>query len=496
MVSDRQVRRLRMLIKKGMKQYQAADRAGMTDRTARKYLKLGKYPWEMEKAHDWRTRQDPFAGDWEKITSLLEDNPGLEAKTIFEYLQREGSGKYQDGQLRTLQRRLKYWRATEGPAKEVFFPQIHRPGELSASDFTHMKELGITIRREAFDHLLYHFVLTYSNWETGSICYSESFESLSAGYQNAVWELSGVTRKHRTDRMSAAVNKECNPEQFTRRYQALLRHYGVEPERTNPARANENGDAEQRHYRFKRAVDQALLLRGSRDFGSIEEYGEFLRKLFNQLNAGRQKRLEEELSVMRGLPACKLDDYKAEMLRVSPASTIHVRHNTYSVHSRLIGEKVQVKMYVDHLDVWYGQRKVERIPRLRGEGKHRIDYRHIIDWLMRKPGAFENYRFKSEMFPSSYFRMAYDYLKKANPLRANKEYVAILHLSAKEGESLAEACIRHLLMNEQPVTAESVQRMISQSHQLPQVTDVDIDELSLHAYDALLDSQEAVAACG
>ena len=492
MVTNQQVRRLLLLMNSEKTKAIATAKAGMDEKTARKYVKLGKLPSEIRKNHDWRTRRDPFEGIWEKIKELLRANPGLEAKTIFEYLQRDKLGMFQDGQLRTLQRRLKYWRATEGPAKEAFFPQVHRPGELSESDFTRMKELGITIRRELFEHLLYHFVLTYSNWETGTICFSESFESLSAGYQNAVWELGGVTKKHRTDRMSSAVNKDCNPEKFTKRYKSLLRHYGVEPERTNPARANENGDVEQRHYRFKKAVSQALMLRGSRDFDSRQEYKQFLRRIFEQLNAGRQKRLEEELVVLRNLSVRKLDDYKPLEVTVSPSSTIHVQHNTYSVHSRLIGERVLVKIYVDYLEVWYAQHKVEHIPRLRGEGKYRICYRHIIDWLVRKPGAFENYRYKSEMFPSSYFRMAYDYLKHENPLRANKEYVAILYMAHKEGETRTELAIRYLLSREQVLSAASVQQIITKDSQMPSITDIAIDKVSLEAYDELLSSRKEV----
>ena len=170
MVTNQQVRRLLSLMKSEKTKAIAAIKAGMDEKTARKYVKLGKLPSEVRKNHNWQTRQDPFEADWKQIKELLEANPGLEAKTIFEYLQREKPGEFHDGQLRTLQRRLKYWRATEGPAKEVFFPQVHRPGELSESDFTHMKKIGITIRREPFEHLLYHFVLTYSNWETGTIC--------------------------------------------------------------------------------------------------------------------------------------------------------------------------------------------------------------------------------------------------------------------------------------------------------------------------------------
>lgn len=485
-----------MLIKSERTKAIAAAKAGMDDKTARKYISLGKMPSDIKLDHDWRTRHDPFKNVWDGVKELLTTNPGLEATTIFAHLQRQLPGEYQDGQLRTLQRRLKQWRAVEGPAKEVFFPQEHRPGELSESDFTHMKELSITIRGELFDHLLYHFVLTYSDWETGTICYSESFESLSAGYQNAVRELGGVTKKHRTDRMSSAVNKDCNPEKFTKRYSALLRHYGVEPERTNPARANENGDIEQRHYRFKKAVDQALMLRGSRNFSSPKEYEVFLRKMFDRLNASRSTRLREELAVLGRLPGRRLNDFKPVDVSVGPSGTIRVQHNTYSVHSRLIGERVQVKTYVDYLEVWYAQRMVERIPRLRGEGKYRIQYRHIIDWLVRKPGAFENYRYRSEMFPSSYFRMAYDNLKRHNPLRANKEYVLILHTAAGEGENLAESAIRSLLKQENDISSDAVKRLVAENSRLPAATDIAIDEVVLSAYDELLTHGKAVAAHG
>lgn len=485
-----------MLIKSERTKAIAAAKAGMDDKTARKYISLGKMPTDIKRDHDWQTRRDSFKNVWDSVKELLTTNPGLEATTIFAHLQRQMPGEYQDGQLRTLQRRLKRWRAMEGPAKEVFFPQEHRPGELSESDFTYMKELNITIRGESFDHLLYHFVLTYSDWETGTICYSESFESLSAGYQNAVRELGGVTKKHRTDRMSSAVNKDCNPEKFTKRYGALLRHYGVEPERTNPARANENGDIEQRHYRFKKAVDQALMLRGSRNFGSLKEYEVFLRKTFDRLNASRSTRLREELAVLGRLPGRRLNDFKPVDVSVGPSGTIRVQHNTYSVHSRLIGERVQVKTYVDYLEVWYAQRMVERIPRLRGEGKYRIQYRHIIDWLVRKPGAFENYRYRSEMFPSSYFRMAYDNLKRHNPLRANREYVLILHTAAGEGENLTESAIRSLLKQEKNISSDAVKRLVAENNRLPAVTDIAIDEVVLSAYDELLTHGKAVAAHG
>ena len=494
MVTDQQVRRLYMLIKKEKSKTTAAVKAGMDPKTALKYRKSGQLPSQIKHPHVWRTRPDPFIKDWEQIKSMFSVSPGLETKTIFTYLQRETPGKYQDGQLRTLQRRIKRWRATEGPAKEVYFPQVHIPGELSASDFTHMNCLGVTIHGDAFNHLVYHFVLTYSNWETISICFSESFESLSAGLQNALWELGGVSKRHRTDRMSSAVNKDCNPDKFTQRYKALLRHYGMEPERINARAANENGDVEQSHRQFKRAVEQALLLRGSRDFKSRQDYETFLREILKQQNAGRQIRLEEELNVLSRLPARRTNDYESLANRVTPSSTIHVLNNAYSIHSRLIGERVQVRLYIEHLEVWYAQQIVERLPRLRGRGKHKINYRHIIDWLVRKPGAFANYRYKADMYPSSYFRMAYDELKSSQPLRADKEYLQILKIAAKEGENSTQNAIRFLLSRSKPITADAVGQYIGDHSKIKPLTAVTIRNIHLKDYDVLLDSCQEVLA--
>jgi transposase len=488
MVTDQQVRRLRMLIKKEKTRAIAASKAGMDEKTARKYLGNGKLPGESKRERSWQTRQDPFSEEWERIRQMLEINTGLEAKTIFEDLQREKPGEFSDGQLRTLQRRIKVWRATEGAAKEVFFEQEHHPGRLGASDYTDMAQLGITIAGGRFEHLVYHFVLTYSNWETGYVCFSESFESLSEGLQNALWELGGVPERHRTDRLSAAVNKDCNGEEFTQRYQGLLRHYGLVAEKTQAGKGNENGDIEQRHYRLKRALDQNLLMRGSRDFSDRREYENFLKKTFTQLNAGRVKRFEEEIEVLKPLPAIRLNDYAREDVKVSRSSTVHVRHNTYSVDSRLIGEWVRAYIYAEKIQIWYSQRLIETIPRLRGENKHRIQYRHIIDWLVRKPGAFENYRFRSDLFPSSHFRMAYDELREHSPTRASKEYLKILHLAAKEGEEHIESALMYLLGQEEKLNAEAVERIVKSGQQTssPSPTEVVVDEVDLTVYDELL----------
>ncbi|MBK7418052.1 MAG: IS21 family transposase [Nitrospira sp.] len=240
----------------------AAMRAGMSENTARRY-RTGPLPSQRKAPRQYRTRPDPLAVVWPEIEALLVQAPGLEATTIFETLRGRPEGPLTDGQLRTLQRRIRRWRATHGPEREVMFPQIHRPGEYAQSDFTAMGALGITLNGQPFDHLFYHFVLPYSNWETGALCVSESFEALIAGFQAAVWELGRVPALHRTDNLSAATHDlREGGRTFNERYRQVLDHYGVRPDANMPGRGHENGDVEQAHHRFKRAVEQALLLRG------------------------------------------------------------------------------------------------------------------------------------------------------------------------------------------------------------------------------------------
>ncbi len=493
MVSDSQVRRLRDLMAKDKRVEVNAARVGMDAKTARKYLREEGLPSELAASHSWRTREDPFGGVWSEVYLFLELNPGLEAKTLFEYLQRTYPGRFPDGQVRSFQRGVRRWRALEGPPKEVFFEQEHQPGYLCQSDFTYMHDVGVTIGGEVFDHLIYHFVLTYSNWEDGTVCFSESYESLSEGLQGALWELGAVPAVHQTDRMTAAV---CHPgrEEFTQRYAALLRHYGLEGRYCRAQQPHENGDVEQRHYRFKRALDQALLLRGSRNFASRADYEGFLRHLFAQLNAGRAAKLEEERKRLRPLPSARLDCFKkVGPIRVTSGSTIKAGHNIYSVDSRLIGEKVAVHLYAEHLEVWYAQRCLERIPRLRGDGKHHIQYRHVIDWLVRKPGAFENYRYRADLFPSSRFRRAYDELKGRLALtRAAAAYLAVLKLAADESEELVDRALERLFDHHHPISLAAVSQALTELRGAPwPAAGVTIAPVDVGVYDGLLEAQEA-----
>ena len=496
MVTDAQVRRLKRLSKTEGTQELAAAKAGMDVKTARKYQADGKLPSENQTERTWRTRPDPFERVWEDVRRQIDANPGLEAKTLFEALQRNYPGEFADGQLRTLQRHLKRWRATEGPGREVFFAQRHIPGRLGQSDFTYMNELGVTIGGQSFAHMLYHFVLTYSNWEDVTLCYSESFESLSEGLQNAFWELGGVPLEHRTDRLSTAVNNMTDEKEFTARYQALLRHYKTEGQKIQAGKANENGDVEQRHHRLKRAVEQALLLRDSHDFACVADYKKFLRLLLAQLNAGRRDRLKVEMQYLKALPDARLESAKRVKAKVDSGSVIYVDRNVYSVNSRLIGEQVEARLSAEVVEIWYAGQPVEQMPRLRGRGKHRVDYRHIIDWLVRKPGAFENYRYREELFPTSRFRMAWDTLRELIPLRANKRYLEILQLAAQEGETRVDDALRRLLeegeIGEGKLNGKAIRTSLSQETSALPVTHIAVAEVALASFDELLSGATGV----
>lgn len=463
-----------------------AAKAGMGEKAARKYLRSGLLPSQIKKPRDWRTREDPFADVWTEVEAMVKEAPRLEALTIFQDLQRRYPEKFQDGQLRTLQRHMRVWRGLSGPDCEVFFPQVHQPGIQGQSDFTSMNGLEITIDGLRFPHLLYHFVLPYSNWEYVQVCFSESFESLSRGIQDALWFLGRVPAgHHRTDNLSAATFKGEERREFNEAYMALMRHYGINPTKNQPGKSNENGDVEQSHYRLKERVDQALLLRGSRDFTSRGEYEEFLRKIICDKNLGRSKWLEEELAVMKPLPAYRLNDYREFKVPVNPWSTIHIAKNTYSAPSRLIRYEVIVRLHAERVEIYFAGQRVAEMERLRGQRKARIDYRHVIGSLVRKPGAFENYRYREEMFPSTVFRQAYDQLVNEDSRHASRRYLKILEWAATNSESAMEGSLRQLLDGGEELEFDRLVEMSECPVEKP--LDIHIPLPDMQAYDALLE---------
>src|SRR5712692_9960687 len=475
---------------KGKSQQVAAVRAGMSERTARKYERAGKLPSELKRPHDWKTRTDPFEQDWSWVVEQLERDPALQASTLFALLCEKHPGRYRPTQDRTLRRHIARWRALYGPEQEVIFEQQHTPGERAQSDFTHMTDLGVTIAGEPFAHMVYHFVLTYSNTEAASICFSETFEALAEGIEKALWQIGGVPQQHRTDHLTAAVRqvRKEDKEDWTLRYQALMQHYGMQPTWNNQGVAHENGDVEQSHHRFKLAVDQALRVRGCRDFASRSAYEHFLQDLVYKRNLTRDARFIAEKEALRPLPASPLSPCKELRVTVSRFSTIHVNSNIYSVPSRLIGTTVMVRVRAETLEGYVGTSPVFILPRLVGKHQHRIDYHHLIWSLVRKPGAFAAYQYRDELFPTTTFRLAYDRLLTDWPKRSNQEYVRILHLAATTSESEVEAALCLLLEAGTLPTLLAVRDLVHLPT-VPSIPQLHAPTLDLSPYDQLIPSR-------
>jgi transcriptional regulator with XRE-family HTH domain len=479
---------------KGRTQDQAAARSGMSVRTVRSYERRARLPSQLKQPRTYRSRPDPFAEDWPWVTAQLKDDPALQSQTLFELLCDLHPGRYQEGQLRTLQRHIATWRAQYGPELEVMFPQIHEPGEAAQSDFTYMTSLGVTLGGVPFPHLVYHLVLVYSNIEAVRICFSESFESLVEGFESCIWQIGGVPRQHRTDHLGAAIHPldADGRAQAKRRYDLLMAHYGLEPTTNNLGVAHENGDVEQEHRQFKRAVDQALRARGSREFADRSSYARFLQNLIKQRNLRRHERWREEREALRPLPAAPLELCREVRVPVSRFSTIQVLCNTYSVPSRLIGTTLLVRVHSETLEVYRATTRLLTMPRLLGTGQHRIDYRHVIWSLVRKPGAFAHYRYRDDLFPSLTFRRAYDALRSHVPERADRHYVRVLHLAASTAESEVEAALG-LLLDQGVTPTFDAARDLVRTPSVQRVPELSSPVLDLSTYDQLLSRTAAHA---
>lgn len=399
----------------GKSQETAAAMAGMSVRTARTWQQ-GPLPSEKKEGRHWRTRPDPFEGIWEEeIEPLLREESalGLRATTIIEYLEERHPGRFSASHLRTLQRRLQEWRARHGSDKEVYFPQEHPPGREAQIDFTHCKSLGVSIGGQPYAHQLFHFVLSHSGWRYAEVAASESYLALQRGLQGALWTLGGVPRVVRSDNTAALTHemRRSGGRELNQSYAGLLAHYGLESTRSNRGMAHENRVAEQAHYRLKDALNQALLLRGNRDFDTNDNYLRFIGQVVARRNRLVQGKLERELPYLLPLPSAPLPEYQSYRARVRKWSTIQAAGHTYSVPSRLIGQEVQVRVYADQVEVYYQDELVECMERVRGDGEARVNYRHIIGSLVRKPGAFARYRFREHLFPTPTFRRAYEALR-------------------------------------------------------------------------------------
>lgn len=487
MVTDKQVQLLRLKLAENKTIEAAAAAAGMSARSAHTW-KAGPLPSQAKQPRHWRTREDAFAGVWDtEVVPLLErDAEGaLEATTIIEELHRTHGRRFSNKHLRTLQRRVREWRALRGPEREVFFEQEHLPGREAAVDFTDCKELRVRVAGQLFAHLLFQFVLTFSRWRSVSLAFSETFEALVAGLQDALWRLGGVPEVLRSDNLSAATHElPSGGRELNQRFAAVVSHYGLRSTRIEPGKSHQNGAVEKANHLLKSALEQALIVRGSRDFPSVDDYLRFVDAVVAKLNADTEDRLVEERPRLRDLPTTRLPAFTKYDATVRKWSTIHFGRHTYSVPSRLIGCVVEVRQHPDIVEVFYRGKLAAAMPRLRGDKTYRIDYRHVIWSLVKKPGAFARYRYREELFPSLTFRRTYDALVDARGERADVEYVRILHLAASTFESHVEAALETLLEAGRRFDYADVKAIAAPEQ--PTVPDVRIPRPDPAAYDALL----------
>ena len=343
-IEDHQVTKYKRLRTKHGQEV-AAAKVGISVASARRIEGARALP-SQRPPRSWRTRSDPFEEVWEaELVPLLEAQPRLTAMTLLEEVQRRHPGQYEDNLLRTLQRRVRAWCARFGADREVYFAQMHPPGRLGLSDFTHAAVLQVTIAGALLVHLLYQFALAYSGWRYVEVVLSgESFAALSSGLQNALWMMGGVPEEHRTDSLSAAFNNRAEQEDLTKRYEGLCEHYGMRPSRNNLGVSHENGSIEARQGTLKRTMEQALLLRGHRDFADLEAYRRFVAEVMGRMNARVERQFREERGLLRALPVRRSSEYEEVDARVTKFSTLTVKRVLYTVPSRLVGHRLKVRV--------------------------------------------------------------------------------------------------------------------------------------------------------
>lgn len=496
-ITDQQIRLYMEERNQGRTQQAAAAKAGLSERSARRIDK-GEVTIGSKPKRNWRTRKDPLAAVWDsELVPLLNTDPELLPITLFEYLCDNYPGQFDATIQRTLQRRIKSWKAKHGPAKEVMFRQTKEPGRLALSDFTKLKGITITLQGHEFSHLLYHYRLAFSGWcHVKVTCGGESFTALSTGLQDAFWRSGGVPLEHRTDSLSAAFNNLAEREQLTARYHGLCQHYGVKPTRNNPGKSHENGAIESPHGHLKRRIEQALRLRGAYDFASLEDYQGFIDGVVGKINRQRQTRFEQERASLQALPKRRTQDYAEHRVLIRSSSTFDLKRVTYTVPSRFIGESLYVQLYDERLAVFHGHEKVLELPRIYATKPHRarhINYRHVIDSLVQKPQAFRYSQIRDDLLPTPDYQRIWAHVdNNLDPHKACRYIVRLLHIAATEDceSALGRYVLSRIEQGELPSELHCRQRFSKESSTVVPI--ITARQHSLNDYDALLTPSQEV----
>lgn len=492
-ITDQQIRLYMDERKQGRTQVAAAARASLSERTGRR-IDAGELTSAPRPKRTWRTRKDPLAGVWDnELVPLLEADAMLLPATLMEYLCDNYPDRFDNTVQRTLQRRIKAWKVQHGPAKEVMFRQIKQPGRMGLSDFTLLKNATITLAGEVFNHRLYHYRLAFSGWRyVKVICGGESFTALSTGLQNALWRSGGAPKEHRTDSLSAAFNNLAEKEALTVRYHHLCHHYGIEPTRNNLGKSHENGAIESPHGHFKRWLTQALRLRGSSDFASLEEYQGFVDGIVSKANRRCRSRFQEEQAVLQPLPKRRTQDYAEHRVLVSSSSTFDLKRVTYTVPSRFVGERLYVQLYDERLELFSGHVQVLELPRVyaqKSQRARRIDYRHVIDSLVRKPQAFRYSQIRDDLLPSGDYQLIWRHVdEQLEAHKACRYIVRLLHLAATEDCecALGRYVLKQIDLGNLPSDHQCQQRFGKPTRVIPLIT---TQQHALDDYDQLLSRQ-------
>ena len=480
--------------RKGLSQTTAAAKAGISPRTAHR-IESGTHRPQRGRPHDWQTRKDPLDGLWDtELKPMLEEEPRLEATTLFEFLQ-ESHPKLYDDKLRTVQRRVSQWKAAHGKPKEVMFKIKHPPGDMGLSDFTHLKGVKVTVSGQPFHHILYHYRLAYSGWQYVQVIQGgESFIGLSQGLQNALFDCGGVPQTHRTDSLSAAYRNTGgrNPK-LTQMYATICHHYLMQATRNTPGVAHQNGAIEGPHGYFKRRLCQALYRRGSFDFESVVQYQAFIEQVIAKLNAKCQKRFETEQPYLQALPRYRTPDYEIKSAKVSVNSTINIRCVIYTVPSRLMGQRLTVHLYHDRLVGFFGTTQVVELERVHVHGSAKIrrarsiKYQHVAESLRKKPGAFLYCQWQADLLPNEQWHGLWATLKtEFDHDRAARLITEALYIAATQNKETQVADYLDIQLGQATLTLAGLQSSFEpklNSEHYPTVTSVQHD---LSSYDELL----------